>query len=243
MIAKRTGAFTLIELLVVISIISILIAILLPALAKARESAKQMACMNNQKQMGLTFHMYASDYTDEIPRLSYYTSGSAVGKDSPWDWVLLPYLNDSRKVFRCPIDLAARQFSPDGKRIQSYKINEESSRVNPPDSRSPAGKRMSDIYNASDVVLVTCLNVAWARIANPANRHVVGISTQEGMGYTRTHMSPNSQAQLYMDHSGGSTYLILDGHVSVYSNEEMAGYWQLPFGHKSSRSRWRINGL
>jgi prepilin-type N-terminal cleavage/methylation domain-containing protein/prepilin-type processing-associated H-X9-DG protein len=68
---KKTDGFTLVELLVVISIIAILMAVLIPALSKAREQAKKVVCANNLKTMALGDQMYANDCDDyHVPILN-----------------------------------------------------------------------------------------------------------------------------------------------------------------------------
>jgi len=68
------SGFTLIELLVVISIISLLIAILLPALGKARQAAQKIACQSNQKGAGVMVHMYLSNNDDWLPAAHTYAA-------------------------------------------------------------------------------------------------------------------------------------------------------------------------
>jgi len=98
---KERYGFTLIELLVVIAIIAILAAILFPVFAKAREKAKQTKCINNLKQCGMAFSMYAQDYDGWV--LCYAYDGNAAGDPITWHDCL--YNNGyatNRNIFVCP---------------------------------------------------------------------------------------------------------------------------------------------
>ena len=90
---RHEKGFTLIELLVVISIIALLVAILLPALNRAREQAKTLVCETNLRQLVTAWHMYGDDNEDHIPG-SWNNTPLRHGAGKPWDWAWAPWRLD-----------------------------------------------------------------------------------------------------------------------------------------------------
>ena len=115
--STRGRGFTLIELLVVIAIIAILAAVLFPAFAKARESARRTSCVSNMRQIGMSFLQYFQENDERFPM----TKG-----DTPWVNTLQPYLK-SRQILRCSSDPSTNWEAPiapsTSVRATSYVLN------------------------------------------------------------------------------------------------------------------------
>ena len=135
--------FTLIELLVVIAIIALLIGILLPSLGSARDGARRLASMSNQRQLHLALISYADDFDSQVPlgfslgpnpgwkQYNYLLRTNPASGTPAWRWMGLLYLHesfDSPEAFYCPAE-----------RDELLQLDTESNPW-PPDDSAPPGK-------------------------------------------------------------------------------------------------------
>src|SRR6185369_12725568 len=126
--AGRAGAFTLIELLVVIAIIAVLAAMLLPALARAKQKAQTANCTSNLKQIGVALEMYVQDHDGSLPGPCF--GGARASYDQSSGTELIYYLAEGlgnpapgpqshlAEVFICP---GYRASAPDASSMQGRK--------------------------------------------------------------------------------------------------------------------------
>jgi prepilin-type processing-associated H-X9-DG protein len=140
--ADNTQAFTLLELLLVIGVVGLLAATLLPALQSAKERAKRIYCINNEKQLAATWFMYATDHADKLvangipirvptANIKWVQGQFVIAEDSTNDdWILNPqwalfahYIRTGR-TYVCPGDPPAVSYrGADYPRIRSYAMN------------------------------------------------------------------------------------------------------------------------
>jgi len=137
---SKVPAFTLIELLVVIAIIAILAALLLPSLARSKEQALNVVCLNNLRQLQVCFHLYALDHNDILPPNNFVynieTQGPFAGVDLSLTWcpgitrvdttttniergLLFPY-NRTAAIYHCPRDKSTVE-TPDGEKLSKLR--------------------------------------------------------------------------------------------------------------------------
>lgn len=241
---KRNG-FTIVELLVVIAVISILMTMLLPSLSKARDTAKRISCTGNQKQIGIAFDAYSTDFNGYAPATNTNNWDIINGTWQLIDWIYFLWPYSVGTYSNHPYSYTDLSFKKTVFFCNSYPVRTNFADIKSTDNTGQLwryGMNWIAFSEQAGASSAGNANIAIAfksiTLKSPSRNAIIGEVFKSLYCYPYNYYADNgSTGEGLISHATGTNFLFADKHIewrqypkqlppNQYSNNEFKVFWR-----------------